>query len=191
MNTNTKSIKSEVEEATAAYTTLFNKGLERAVEVSKSTLDLAVEQNAEILGSYKKALKGTPGVFLFDLAGQAFAGFVSLQKNLLDIAVEQSAAVIDAATEISQDLSKAKAGIPKLIEQSVDRTVAAQNSVLDFAAKQNKAVSDAVKQQPGVNGTPAEKVTDSAHRSIDSLLATQKELLDITSKNVKSATAKA
>jgi hypothetical protein len=92
---------------------------------------------------------------LFDLAGQAFEGYVALQQNLLDLALEQSTAVVDAATEYSQDLSKAKAGIPKLIEQSVDRMVAAQNSVLDFAAEQNKAVSDAVKQQPGVTALGA------------------------------------
>ena len=52
MNTNTKSTKTDAEtiEATfcpAAYATTLNKGLERAVEASKTSLDFVVEQNAE------------------------------------------------------------------------------------------------------------------------------------------------
>ena len=114
----------EVTYCPAAYATLFNKGLERVVEMSKTSLDLAVEQNAEVLASYKKALKASslPGLFLFDLAGQAFEGYVTLQKSLLDLAVEQSTAVLDAAKECSHDASKAKAGISNMIQQSVDRT---------------------------------------------------------------------
>ncbi len=70
MNTNTKSTNTEAEttEATycpAAYATLFNKGLERVVEMSKTSLDLAVKQNAEVLASYKKAFKGIVAAWSF------------------------------------------------------------------------------------------------------------------------------
>jgi len=194
MSTNTKSTKEEASEiySTAAYATLFNKGLERVVEVSKSSLDLAVEQNTEFLASCKKALKATqmPGLFLFDIAGSAFEGYVALQKNLLGLAVEQSTSVIDAAQEYSQDAGKAK-GINALIQQSMDRTVAAQNSVLDYAAKQAKVAGETVKQQPGVVGTPVETVTDSVQRGLDTVVAAQKEILNLASKTVKSAAAKA
>jgi hypothetical protein len=102
MNTNTNATKTEAEttEATycpAAYATLLNKGLERVVEMSKTSFDLAAEQNTEVLASCKKALKALsmPGLFLFDLAGQAFEGYVTLQKSLLDLAVEQSSAAAD------------------------------------------------------------------------------------------------
>jgi hypothetical protein len=59
METNTKSVKSEAEtiKATfcpAAYASLFSKGLKRVVEVSKTFLDLGVEQNTEVLASYKE-----------------------------------------------------------------------------------------------------------------------------------------
>jgi hypothetical protein len=195
MSTSTKSTKEEATEfiySTAAYATLYNKGLERVVEVSKSSLDLAVEQNAEILASCKKALKATqmPGLFLFDIASSAVEGYVALQKNLLGLAVEQSTSVIDAAQECSLDASKAK-GISNLIQQSMDRTVAAQNSVLDFAAKQAKVAGETVKQQPGVIGTPVETVTDSVQRGLDSVVTAQKEILNLASKTVKSAAAKA
>lgn len=129
--------------------------------------------------------------FLFDLAGQAFEGYVSLQKSLLDLTVEQSTAVVDAAKVCSHDASKAKAEVTNVIQQSVDRTVVAQNSVLDFAAKQAKAMNEAVKQQPGVTGTPVEAVTDSVQRGVDTVVATQKEFLKLATKSLKSTAAKA
>jgi hypothetical protein len=102
MNTSTNATKAEAETTEATYcpvasATLFNNGSKRVVELSKTSLDLAVEQNTEILASCKKALKASsmPGLFLFDLAGQAFEGYVTLQKSLLDLAVEQSTAVAD------------------------------------------------------------------------------------------------
>jgi hypothetical protein len=193
MNTNTHATEAETIKATycpAEYATLFNNGSKRVIEVSKTTLDLAVQQNNELLASCKKALQASmPGLFLFDLAGQAFEGYVTLQKSLLDLAVEQSTAAVEA-THI-HDASKAKAGIQILMQQSVERTVTAQKSVLEFAAKQTKAVSDTVKQQPGVTGMPVETVTDSVQRVVDTLHATQNEILDSANKNVKAMIAKA
>lgn len=192
MSTNTKSTKEETNEmtyGTAAYAALFNKGLERVAEVSKSSLDLTVAQNIEFLASCKNALKiPMPGLFLFDMAGSAFEGYVALQKNLLGLAVEQSTAVVNA-TQLDAD--KAKGGINALIEQSVDRTAAAQNSVLDFAAKQAKAAGETVKQQPGVTGSPTETVTDSVQKGVDAVVATQKEILNLATKTVKSTAVKA
>ena len=98
---------------------------------------------------------------------------------------------MEAAQEYIQDASKVKAGIPNLIQQSVDRTVTAQKSVLEFAAKQTKAVSDTVKQQPGVAGTPVETVTDSVQHGVNTLHASQNEILDSATKNVKAMIAKA
>jgi hypothetical protein len=139
METNTKSTKKEAEiiEASscpAAYATLFNKGLERVIEMSKTSLDSAVEQNIEVLASYKQALKASsrPGLFLVDLAGQAFEGHVTLQKSLLDLAVEQSTAVAEPAKDYLHAPSEAKAGISNLTQQPVDRTVTAQNPVVVF-----------------------------------------------------------
>ncbi len=191
----TQSTKTEAEASmynTAAFTALFNNGLERVVEASKASLDAAREQNAEVLTSCKKVLKASslPGLFVFDLAGQAFEGYVTLQKNLLDLAVEQSTSMMNAAQEYSQDASKAK-GINTLIQQSVDRTVAAQNSVLDFAAKQAKAAGESVKQQPGVTGTAVETVTEAVQRGMDNVIAAQKEIVNLAAKPVKTTTVKA
>ncbi len=188
-------MKTEVEITmynTAAFTTLCKKGLERIVQVSKTSLDMAAEQNAEVLASCKKALSASPmpGLFLFDLAGQAFEGYVALQKNLMGLAVEQSSSMMDTAQEYNRDASKSE-GMNALIQQSVDRAIAAHNSVLDFSAKQAKAVSETVQQQSGVTGTPVATVTESVQRGVDTVIAAQKEMGNIAGKAVKTTTAKA
>jgi hypothetical protein len=152
MHLETKPTKAETTEATCcpfASATLFSKGLERVIEASKTSLDLAVEQNAEVMASCKKALNASsmPGSFLFDMAGKAFEGYVTFQKSLLDLTVEQSNTAVEAAHEYSHDASEAKGGIAKVIRQSVDHTEEAQKTVLDLAAKQTREVSDTVKHQ--------------------------------------------
>jgi hypothetical protein len=139
MENNIKSSKKEAEISEAsfcpvAYATLFHKGLERVVAVSRTSLDSAVEQNSEVLASYKQALKASSrhGLFLVDLASQAFEGHVTLQKSLLDLAAERRTAVAEPAQDHLHDPSQAKAGISNLIQPSADRTVTAQRSVVVF-----------------------------------------------------------
>jgi hypothetical protein len=152
MHFETKPTKAETTDATCcpfASATLFSKGLERVIEASKTALDLAVEQNAEVLASCKNALNASsmPGDLMFDLAGTAFEGYVTFQKRLLDFTVEQSNTVVQAANEYSHDASKAKEEIAHVIRHSVDHAEAAQKTVLDLAAKQTKEVGDTVKHQ--------------------------------------------
>ena len=158
MDTKHSKIEAVTTEATScpfASATLFSKGLERVIEASKTSLDLAVEQNAEVLASCKKALNASsmPGLFLFDWAGQAFEGYVTLQKSLLDFTVEQSNTLAEAAHEYRHDTSRAKEEITHVIRQSVDHAEAAQKTALDLAVKQTKEVSDTVKHQHAVAHT--------------------------------------
>ena len=117
---------------TADSAKLFNKGFERVIEASKATLDLAAAQNADLLDVCKNALKSSQApVFVFDLVGEALTGQRTLQKSLVDRAVLQSASIAEAAEELLQEPSKAQAGITKLFQQSLDRTMAAHDSVLE------------------------------------------------------------
>jgi hypothetical protein len=200
MNANVKSTKIEetIEAALCpvAVATLANKGFERVVEAGKISLNLAAQQNADVLAAIKKALKGTPLATLpvLDLAGQAFEGLVAVQKHLLDLALEQSAATvasIESAKEIGLDANKAKAEFTSALQATLDRSIAAQNSVVEYAVKQTKAVNDAVKAQPGVAGSPAEQVADSVQRGFDSVVAAQKEILTLATKPLKTSAAKA
>jgi hypothetical protein len=135
MSKRTRSTKAEAKtiRAAAAYATSFNKGLEPAVEVSKTSLDLAKEGNTETLDYYKQALKELcmPGLFLFDLAGEAIGYAATIQRNLLDLAIEQCDAIIEATQQYSYDIGGAEASTAYLIRRSADRTIAASESVLD------------------------------------------------------------
>jgi hypothetical protein len=150
-----EAVTTEATSCPFASATLFSKGLERVIEASKTSLDLAVEQNAEVLASCKKALNASfmPGLFLFDWAGQAFEGYVTLQKGLLDFTLEQSNTLAEATHEYRHDASRAQAGITNAFRHSVDHADAAQKTVLDLAAKQTKEVSDTVKHQHAVTHT--------------------------------------
>jgi hypothetical protein len=152
MHLETKPTKAETTESTCcpfASATLFSKGLERVIEASKTSLDLAVEQNAEVLASCKKALSASsmPGSFIFDMAGKAFEGYATFQKSLLDFTAEQNATAVEAAHRYSHEVSTAKEEITHVIRQSVDHAEAAQKTAVDLAAKQTKEVSDTVKHQ--------------------------------------------
>jgi hypothetical protein len=187
-----KSTKSEIIDLTicpVACATLYHKGLERAVEAGKISLDQAVQQNADLVAAIKKALKGTsvPGLFILDLAAEAFEGFVSVQKQLLALGLEQSSAML-AALE-NYDQNTAKEDLASAFQATLDRSIAAQNTVTEYAAKQSKAVSETVKQQPGVAGTAVETIADSVQRSFDTVLGVQKEMLNIAVKPLKAARA--
>ncbi len=153
-----------------AYAALLNKGWERVFELGKISLELAVEQNAEVLAAYKKSLSG---FFLFHLASQTLEGYVMFQKCLLGLVVGHL--FIEAAQENSHD-SEAKAGVANLLLKSVDRTIAVQKSILALCTKQTKAVSE----QPCVNSTPVEMVEDIVQLRADTLLA--KEIVDLVVK---------
>ena len=187
MKANTSSTKIEAETAEAAYcpaayVNLFSQGLERVVEVSKTSLDLVVEQNTEVLGSCRRALKGSslPGLFLLDFASQAFEDCVTLQKRLLDLTVEQSSSVLKAAQGYRRDAGMAKSGTAEANHRTADSKVAAKKSVPEPAPKQTKVVSEAVKQQPRVVRAHIPAVKDSIQPDEGTLIA--KEIVALAAK---------
>jgi hypothetical protein len=185
MKANTSSTKIEAETAEAAYcpaayVSLFGKGLERVVEVSKTSLDLLVVQNTEFLGSCRRALKGSslPGFFLLDLAGRAFEDWVTLQKRLLDLTVEQSSAVLEAAQGNNRNAGTAKSGIAQANQQMADRRVTPRKSVPEAAPKLIKVANEVLKQQVAGAHTPA--VKDSIEHNAGALIA--KEIVPLAAK---------
>ena len=105
MSTSKKSTKSAAEAAkkngaAAAFFPLYTKNVERLAELQKKSLDIAAEQNGELVDACKKAfsyIPEAPGSFLFELAGQSFNRFVETQKGAIDLAVEQSQVVAGLA----------------------------------------------------------------------------------------------
>ena len=195
MDSNPKSSKNAVAEKIETMVgdamTLFNKGVERKAQVQKQLLDLAAQQNAEALATCKKlfqAAPSVPGLFLFDLAAQAFDNYVAVQKSILSLVVEQSSAFAEYAAQArTEPPAKAMSGFTDMMQQSVERGMAAQKSALDTAAQQNDAASETVKRE--LSGTPAAAVADSIRLGVNAIIETQKEVLEIAAKPLKRGAA--
>jgi len=176
-----------------AFASLAINGVGRAIEASKTWLNLAANQNADILDAMKKAMAGTPwaGLPLLELTEQAVEGYVAIQNELLDLTLEQITAVTNACQAAGTDVEKAKSEFANVLRTSADRATVAQNSVMKYASKQAKAGMDAVKAQRGVAGTDAEVMADAIQRGFDTVVAAQKDLMEMATSQVKSAAAKA
>jgi hypothetical protein len=189
MNANIKSTMDETLQAICdpvAYATLCHTGFERAVEASKIGLNLAAQQNNDIVAAIKKALKGTSlNLSGLDLFSQAVEGYIAIQKSLLDMALDQSASILESIGECVLDNSKAKTELANIMQQTVDRSLNAQNTVVEFASKQTKALHENLKSQPGIAGTPVEAVSDTIQRGFDTVISAQKEIMSIAAKPLK------
>lgn len=169
-------------EVVEAFLPLYTKNVERLAELQKKSLDIAAEQNAELIDACKKAfhyIPETPGLFLFDLVGQTFERFVETQKGAIDLAVEQSHVVAGLAKERGGSATKVAEGVTALFQQSVEHSVAAQKKALDYYAEQHKSACETAKKQFHIANNPA---ADAFQNGIDALIQTQKTMLDIVSK---------
>jgi hypothetical protein len=194
MSTARKSTKSAAEaaeknEVVETFIPLYTQNVERLAELQKKSLEIAAEQNGELIEACKKAVRfipEAPGMFLFDLIGQTFDRFVETEKGAIDLAVEQSHAVASLAKERGASASKVAAGVTSLFKQSVEHSVAAQKKALDYYAEQHKTACEAAKKQFRIPSNPA---ADAFQSGIDALIETQKTMLDIACKPFKGRTA--
>ena len=172
-------------EVVETISTLYTKSIERLAEAQKKTLDSAAQQNADLIGAWKKIAQATPGTpvpSILDLAGNVFGQFVELQKGAIDLALEQSQALAGLASERVNTLASATATVQTLVQDSLERAAATQKHAIEFSVAQTKAIFDTFKKQSGVAGTPVAAVADTIERGFDSLVETQKEILNIATK---------
>jgi hypothetical protein len=172
-------------EAVETVAALYTKSVERLAQAQKKTLDLALQQNADLVGAWKKIAQATPGIpvpNILDLAGNMFGQFVDLQKGAIDLALEQTQALAGLASERAGFMSGASESVKTMVQDTLDRAASTQKNAIEFSAAQTKAVIDTFKKQPGVAGTPVEVAADSMQRGFDTLVETQKEILNIASK---------
>jgi len=178
-----------------AFTTLFQKGVERLAEIQKNTVDVFARQAADAAPACKTALSvesSVPLAAAFDMIDQSAGKMAEAQKSMIDLAVQQSAYAVDMAKQRRDYAAKWTAAVAGIFGEAVDRTVAMQNILLGFAAEQNKIVIGAVKRQAGFSGsTPAAMAVDAIERNVEIALQTQKELIDSAAKPVKAAAAAA
>ena len=190
MSTPKKSTKSvgTKHEAVENFIPLYTKNVERLADVQKKSLEIISEQNAEFIDTCKKAfhfIPETPGMFLFDLFGEAFNRVVDTQKGAIDLAVEQSHALANLAQQRGGSAAKVAEGVTALFQQTVESSVAAQKKALDYYSQQHKTVYETAKRQFRISNPAAEVF----QAGLDVLIETQKTMLDVASKPLKYGTA--
>jgi len=177
-----ETVAAEKPDVVESVVTLYTNGVERLAEVQKKSIDLAAQQNAELINTWKKFTEvapGGPGFFMLDLTSNAFDRFAETQKGVIDLVVEQSHALANLAKERT---AKTNEGAASFVQEMVERSVTTQKKALDSSAAQSKAAFETAKKQFGLKGTPAEAAADSFQRGVDTLVETQKEILDIAAK---------
>lgn len=183
---------SEIQDATAAFTMLLHRNVERMANLQKTTLDVLNSQTKDLTDTMRTKIKppaGTPIAAFFDFAAQGMENWVSTQKSVLDLVVQQSAQTANVTENKGTSAFPSVGNLSELIQQSVERTNSAQKAMLDFAAKQNEAAVQAFKGQTGVAGTPLDKVADSVDKGVSTFVNKQKEFLDSATKITKDAVA--
>jgi hypothetical protein len=123
----------------ADFANLFLKGVERAAELQKKSLDAAVQQNAELIATYQKGAQVVPALpNVFDLAGKAFEGYIEAQKSVIDQMVKQTAALVESAKESGNSAQKVAEDFTKTIQPLIEHTVEVQKKALELVAQQAK-----------------------------------------------------
>jgi len=181
--------KADVQELSGFYL----KAVQRAAEVQKKSLELAAKQHAEALDLCRKALKAAPplpGMFVLEMAGQAFDRLVKAETGIIDMFVEQNAKLVESSKERFSSASKTISDVSKMVQQSIDGGIAVQKNSMEFIAAQSKAVADTFEKQFGLEGTPAAAAAESFRKGVDALLETQKELIEAATKPLKAAAGK-
>jgi dsDNA-binding SOS-regulon protein len=177
-------------EIVGTITALYTKSVERLAEAQKKSLDIALQQNADVIGAWKKialSIPGVPAPNFLDLAANTFGQFVDLQKGAIDLAVEQSQSLVVLANERADSIANVANAVKTLVQDTVERAATTQKNAIEFSATQTKAVLDSFKKQSGVAGTPVEAAAESIQRGFDTLVETQKEILSIASKRAEKA----
>jgi flagellar hook-basal body complex protein FliE len=126
----------------ADFANLFLKGVERAAELQKKSLDAAAQQNAEVIATYQKGPQVVPAMpNVFELAGKAFEGYIEAQKSVIDQMVKQTAALVQSAKESGNSAQKVAEDFTKTIQPLIEHTVEAQKKALELVAQQAKTSS--------------------------------------------------
>ena len=165
-----------------SVTEAYTKGIEQLAGMQKQGLDFVAEQNADLVGIWKKNAIGSAaasGFFMFDLVGTLFERYVETQKGAIDLVVDQTHAFASTVKERKAKVTKVAEEGVKLAEEAIEQSIAVQKTALDYSAKQTKAAFESAKKQFGYAGTPAASAADSVQRGVEVVIGAQKDLLDV------------
>jgi len=166
---------------TKFITNLFTTGVGRIAEVQKKSIDIATQQNAEVLEVYDKAIEkvsGGPGLFMLELQGSGFERFAEIQKATIDLFVDQSTAFADLVKDRIATATKVNEEVDTFAKKSMERVIAMQKKALDQSGVQAKAVMESSSKQFAA-GNAMGTVAETMRRGVDAIVDAQKELLNI------------
>jgi hypothetical protein len=175
-------------EVAGNFIPLYTKNVQRVADLQKKSLEVAAEQNAELIENCKKAfnfIPETPLSFWFDLAGETFERVIENQKNAIDLAVGQTHTLTELARERGALAAKFADGAAGLVQQTVDYSVATQKKNLEVFAEQQKTAYETAKKQFRF----ANPFGEALQSGVDLFVETQKTVLDFASRPVKHAAA--
>lgn len=161
---------------------IFLRGMERVGEVQKQWIDIAMQQNAEMIDILKKTAEKVPGaprLPMLDAANGALNRYADTQKSAIDFMVEQSRAWTDAYKDRTSTVKNTFESTANVAKHALEKSLAVQKKALEHGAAQTKAVVDAAKNQFGFTGTQADAMTETFQRGVDTIVEAQKELLNI------------
>ena len=165
---------------------LYTRNVKRFAEFQKKAVDLAAEQNAEMISTWKKHANASPFVpEILDLHSAAFDRIVEAQKAAIDLMVEQSHAWAGLVRERAETVTKAVESGTKFARTSMENAVEIQKTAIDFSAKQTAAALDNAKKQFKDAGVPINEAVDSMQRGVEAVVGAHKELLDISKKSTQ------
>lgn len=163
---------------------LYTRNVKRFAEFQKRAVDLAAEQNAEMISTWKIHASASPfAPEILDFQSAAFARVVEAQKATIDLMVEQSHAWAGLIRERAETATKAVESGTKFARTSVEHAIEMQNTAVDFSAKQAAATLDSARKQFKDAGVPMGEAVDSMQRGVEAVVGAHKELLDISKKS--------
>lgn len=121
-----KSFQATRAAATDVYKTgidLFQRGIERNIEVQKNALDVAVQLNTETLDLWRTVFQNFPGAEpMFTLAEQMVDTFIETHRRALDIMGQQSNEVAESAKAQGERTARASVEIKESAQREREKT---------------------------------------------------------------------
>jgi hypothetical protein len=164
------------------------QGVQSFVAAQKILMDLAVQENALLIGMVREGL-GKPGAQLgASVAGIAEKGVenvTTVGKILLDLAADETALAVDGVKE-GLRLPAPAGAMAEVARHRVSTFIEMQKNLLDATADQAHAVAESYRKEGKL--LAAAHVAELARCGIEGFVKSEKKFLDLAAQEVSAAT---
>ena len=164
--------------------------IDRIAEVQKSALDVAVQQNTEIMDIYKKSVQKLPAALrppYLEVVNTMFGTLLRCPEERYRSGSGTEPLPYRRDEESRRDRRQGhrqgrRDSAANLSKEAVERTVATQKKVLETTVARAKAAIEATREQVGLVGAPADAAIDSFKRGVDTVVEAHKEMEELVTK---------